>query len=114
MGCLDDSARLAKIMLALRVEQDTVLGMPIARTYAWDIVLVLYVADAEGRSLTGREAISASGTALEVGCRYLNYLASGGIIIGEDRIDPDQPITLAPAVLTHLEGYLSSVLDRAR
>lgn len=86
MTGFDDSARYARNMLALRAEQDSLLGVLLRGTIAWDILLVLYVADAEGKRITGRKALKTSGARLEAGKRWLSFLSSEGLVIGDSEL----------------------------
>lgn len=104
------SANLARAILGLRGAREVVLGIPASGTRAWDVILVLYLADAEGRRLTGREAIVESGAGFEAGRRWLSYLSQAGIVVGDGHLNEDVIVTLAPHAVTRMEEFI----DHAR
>ena len=104
------SANLARAILDSRGAREGVLGTPASSTRAWDIILVLYLADAEGRRLTGREAIVESGTSYEAGRRWLSYLSRTGIVVGDGDLNENVLVTLAPHAVSQMEDFI----DHAR
>ena len=109
MRTFDDSADVVRTMLQLRADQDMLFGVPLGRGYGWDIILVLFIADAEGRELTGRQAIIRAGVAFEAGKRWLSYIANAGIVLGDGELDPDVVVTLAPYAVSRIEEYVGHI-----
>ncbi len=106
MARLDGSVAYARDMLSRRAEQDSLFDAPLRATMAWDILLLLYVADAEGRRIVGREAIEAVGARAEAGQRWLALLKAQGLVIGSDEPSTDTVVTIAPHAVTGLETYI--------
>ena len=114
MPTFDVTATYARDMLARRAEQDTLFGIPLRGTIAWDILLVLFVADAEGRSFTGRQAVEEAGGSLEVGKRWLAYLVQEGLVIRRGIANLEAIVTIAPSSITKLEGFVQRCLATGR
>ncbi len=106
MNSFDGSALYAREMLARRAEQDTMFEVALRGTRAWDILLTLYVADAEGRQLTGRQVLLESNIRLEPGKRWLSLLSTEGLVIGDGELAIDVIVTIAPYAVTQLESYI--------
>ena len=100
------SARLARLALLLRSEQQSLFGVSVSTPDGWDIILILYVADADGRRLTVGETIHEVGGLLEATKRRIAFLSHAGIIIGDGAGELDDVITLAHEAVTKVEDLI--------
>ncbi|MGI4948218.1 MAG: hypothetical protein ACRYHC_05935 [Janthinobacterium lividum] len=104
------STRLARFALAFLSERHVVFGPDVSVSDGWDIILVLYLAEADGRRLTVRDAIERAGATIESGRRRIAHYSATGLIIGDGGGDLDDMVTLAPATVTKVED----LIERAR
>lgn len=72
----------------------------------WEFLLALFIADAQGRSTTGRRIAKRIGVVDEVASRWLRYLASEGLVDGDGSGDLDDLLVMAPAAIDRMERLL--------
>jgi hypothetical protein len=109
----DRLSEAARAILVNRRSRLDLLPAELFGEWPWEVLLTLFVADAEGQRLTGR------GIAAELACppltmtRWLQHLARTGLVVGDTARDLDTPLTLSPSAITALESYLATSLQTA-
>jgi hypothetical protein len=109
----DRLSEAARAILVNRRSRLDLLPAELFGEWPWEVLLTLFVADAEGRRLTGRTIIA------EIACtpltmtRWLEHLARTGLIVGDTSDDLDAPLTLSPAGISALESYLAATVQTA-
>lgn len=73
---------------------------------AWDILLVLFVADSRSARLTARDAIAEAGGRMEIGRRWIKYLTMQGLVVGDGEGRLEDVVALTPAGIERLEHWL--------
>lgn len=102
----DRSASLTAAMLEFRRFRLNVLPAELFSEPAWDLLLELYVADAEGRRLTARQVCERSKIPPVVMSRWLQHLSQAGFVIGDGTRDIDDILTLSAAMLARMEEMM--------
>lgn len=109
-GDLPDFARQ---ILTGRKERDRYFDPILFSNPAWDILLTLYVADAEGRSVTVLDSCTASIVPQSVALRWLGYLKQEEMVI--EIPDPARPrrtlICLSNQARLTISSYLGSLVS---
>ncbi len=104
----DALAELARAILVVR--QDRRRDLPpelFGGELAYELLLVLFIADSHGRRLTGRTALEGVGGQAQIGRRWIEYLTREGLIIGDGDGNLDDTLTLTPRALNALERWLA-------
>ena len=76
--------RIAARILKVRSMRGDVLGAPIFQDLAWDMLLDLYVSEAEGRRVSVTSLTIASGGPPTTALRYLDKLVAHGLVTRSD------------------------------
>jgi hypothetical protein len=103
--------RLSEAARAILVDRRSRLDLLPAELFGdwpWEVLLTLFVADAEGRRLTGRTIAATLACTPPTVTRWMQHLARTGLVVGDTSVDPDAPLTLSPAGITALESYLAT------
>ena len=79
----EEAAQLASAILSFRRYRARALSSDIFGEPAWELLLEVFVADAEGAPITGRIAAERSETPANVMSRWLRHLSVVGLIIGD-------------------------------
>lgn len=74
----------------------------------WDILLQLFVADANGERLTARDLLSRTGGPAAAGERWIRFLASRGLTVGDGDGRLDDVVTATPEALQRVESWAAS------
>lgn len=106
----DHAASLAAAMLDFRRSRSKILPADLFAEPAWDLLLELFVADAQGRRLTARQVCDRSGISSYVMARWLMHLSQSGFVIGDGNGDLDDLLTLSAGTLAKMED----MMDHAR
>ena len=112
-GHSDRLSEAARAILVNRRSRLDLLPAELFGEWPWEVLLVLFVADAEGRRLTGRTITAELACTPLTMARWMQHLARTGLIVGDTSDDPDAPLTLSPAGITALEAYLDTTLQTA-
>ncbi len=109
-------AKLAKLLYDARIKRRKFLDGDLLAEPAWDILLDLYIAHVEGRSLRTSSVCVASNTPPTTALRWIGVLEGQGLIEREDSRDDQRArnVGLTPAGLQAIEGCLeqySSTLE---
>ncbi len=100
------SARLARLVLLTRLEQRSLFGAGVSESDGWEVILVLFIADAEGRRFTVGEVIEELGGEPEATRRRISHLSHSGVIVGDGTGRLGDVVTLAPEAVTNVETML--------
>ena len=103
----DRSASLAAAILDFRRSRLTVLPAELFAEPAWDLLLELFLADAEGRRLTARQVCKRSNISESVMSRWLTHLSQSGFVVGDGDGDLDDPLTLSADMLAKIEHIMA-------
>lgn len=111
----DRAATFAAAMLEFRHARADVLPDHLFGEPAWNLLLELFVADARGQRLTGRDVSARSKIPLTVLSRWLIHLTRIGFIVGDGDGNLDDPLTLSGVAMQSLETIIkrSSILQAA-
>ncbi|MEG3126136.1 hypothetical protein [Sphingomonas sp. GB1N7] len=95
-------------MLQFRRDRQRLLPAELFSEPAWDLLLELFVADAEGRGLSGREVSQRSNVAAPVMARWLMHLVNIGLVIrdGSGAGDLDDLLTLSGKAMDRMEKVI--------
>ena len=108
-----DLTEFARQLLVGRKQRDHYFDPMLFSNPAWDILLNLYVADAEGRPVNVLESCTASIVPQGVALRWLGYLKQEEMVI--ETPDPARPrhtmIRLADQARLTISSYLGSLVS---
>jgi hypothetical protein len=117
----DEAAALARSIFHLRRERVRHLPVAVLSEAAWNLMLAFFIADADGRRITGRQALVDADLSPTVGKRWIVVLHQEGLAIGDGKGDLDDVIGLTPAGLSAVEAcmrdaqdHFRSIVDQAR
>jgi hypothetical protein len=102
----DRASAIALAILAFRRAREEVLPAAIFGEPAWELLLELFVADANGQRLTGREVSLRSNVSPAIMSRWLVHLSKTGCIVGDGSGDLDDLLTLSGAALEGIEHLM--------
>lgn len=102
----DRAADYAAAVLRFRRLRPDLLPAELFGEPAWDLLLELFVADAEGRRRTGREISRMADVRPTVLSRWLIHLTKVGLIVGDGDGNLDDPLTLSGKALQAIEGMM--------
>jgi hypothetical protein len=94
---------MAASMLDFRRARSTALPADLFGEPAWDLLLELFVADAKGQHLTGRDVSRRCNIPASVLSRWLIHLAKIDLIIGDGDGNLDDLLTLSGKALESVE-----------
>jgi hypothetical protein len=112
MDRYDSDASFVLWLLKFRKDRTAYFPAELFGEQAWEMLLTLFIADTEGRKLTGRELIGAIGASLNSGHRWLTYLNHAGLVIGDGDGHVDEVITLSAIGLTKMEALVAEARYR--
>jgi hypothetical protein len=95
--------------LLLRIRQSREQHFPaemFGGDLGWDMLLVLFICDARGERLTGEILASQFGGSLRAGQRWIQYLTTASLIVGDGEGNLAEVLTLTPVGLHALETWL--------
>ena len=108
-----DLTDFARHILAGRKERDRFFDPMLFSNPAWDILLNLYLADAEGRAVSVIDSCSLSSIPQGVALRWLSYLKQEQMVI--EASDPGRPrhtvIRLSDHARLTISSYLGSLVS---
>jgi len=108
----DRAATTAAAILRFRRERSEFLPPELFHEPAWELLLELFLADAEGRRLTGRQVSEHTRVSLGVMSRWLIHLTQIGLLIGDGAGDLDDELTLSGPAFDSIERLLARAQDR--
>lgn len=102
----DEAASLAEAILEFRLSRSDEFPAGMFGEAGWEFLLALFIADAQGRSTTGRRIAERIGAPGPVASRWLRYLAAEGLVDGDGDGNLDDPLVMAPAAIDRMERLL--------
>lgn len=102
----DPAAGLVASILKFRRERTETLPVELFSEPAWDLLLELFLADAEGRRITARDAAKRSNIAFSHMSRWLRHLSKIGYVIGDGTGDLDDMLTLSAEAMHRMERLI--------
>lgn len=102
----DQVANFADFMLAFRRSRSEELPRSLFGEPSWDFLLELFVADARGVRMTGRQISERHQISTGVASRWLLHLSAEGLIIGDGIGDLDDELTLSGTAMEKMERLL--------
>ncbi|MFC3579512.1 hypothetical protein [Sphingomonas hylomeconis] len=109
----DDFALLAMALLRIRRARARNLPADLFSEPAWDLLLELFVADAQGSRITGGEVSSRNGIHDSVMSKWLRHMTKIGLLIGDGTGNLNDLLTLSAKGLAAMENTLSETLTAA-
>lgn len=109
MNGYDQVADIAAAALRFRRYRSHVFSAEMFGEPAWDLLLELFVADANGIRLTGRNVAEHNSLSPSVVSRWLKYLDAEGLIVGDGSGDLDDELTLSGAGMEKMETALNEL-----
>ncbi|MDQ0839432.1 hypothetical protein [Sphingomonas faeni] len=106
----DQVANLAALMLSFRQMRTEEFPQALFGEPGWEYLLELFIADARGVRMTGRQISERAHIPSSVASRWLMYLTAEGLIIGDGSGDLDDELTLSGTAMEKMER----LLQRAR
>lgn len=106
----DTAGTLAEAFLKFRRARGNVLPRDMFGEPAWDLLLELFIADSRGRRITARQVQADSSVSPKVMSRWLIFLTSEGLIVGDGTGNLDDALTLSADGI----GRMEQVLEHAR
>lgn len=104
----DQVASLAEFMLSFRRSRTEEFPRSLFGEPSWDFLLELFVADARGVRMTGRQISERHQISPAVASRWLKHLSAEGLIVGDGSGDLDDQLTLSGATMEKMERLLQT------
>lgn len=102
----DQTARMAQTLLDFRRIRPDALPSGLFSETGWELLLELFIADANGARLTGRQFASENGAYLSTTSRWMKALTAEGLIQGDGNGEVDDPIMLTGKGLQQMEALM--------
>jgi hypothetical protein len=106
MAASSPTARITTSIIEFRKYRSDILPSELFSEPAWDLLLELFLAAAEGRRITARQVATRSGTTFGVMSRWLQHLSKIGYIVGDGTGDLDDLLTLSAQALEQMERII--------
>lgn len=110
MDLADDVARLARRVLRLRRKRTDHLPAELFGEHAWNLLLVLFIADAEGERLSARVASERADVDERVGARWITALEALELVASHERCDDGHLVALTPKGVHAVEACMMDSL----
>jgi hypothetical protein len=102
----DEAVQLAMAILRFRKYRALVLSRDIFGEPAWEVLLELFVADANSVRITGRIIAEKHDISTAVIGRWLKHLTAEGLLIGDGTGNVDDELTLSGVGMDKMETAL--------
>ncbi len=99
----DEAAQLARSVLALRRKRYEHLPQDLFGEHAWGILLAMFVADAEGKRVTGGDVFASAGCTSASGRRWMAALMEYDLVVGQGPRDDVDIVSLTPSGIHAVE-----------
>ena len=111
----DEAARIADLVLAFRRIRPDELPSELFSETGWEYLLELFIADAKGERLTGREIAVRAKAVPTVASRWLKHLTAEGLVVGDGTGDLSDELTLSAKGLAAMETLMerAAMLEKA-
>lgn len=103
---LKEQAVTAQRLLKMRALRWDYFRGDIFDEHGWNALLILFIAEAQGRSMTGVDVAGACGAPANVGARWMTHLAAEKLVL-EDR----GVVALTDTTRAELAEYLTEVAN---
>jgi hypothetical protein len=103
----DRAAATAGAILKFRRIRSEILPCELFAEPGWDLLLELFVADANGHRLTARAVSERDNIPPSVLSRWLIHLTQIGFIVGDGNGNLDDPLTLSGKALDTVESVMA-------
>lgn len=107
MQARDRAAATAGAILKFRRIRSEILPKESFAEPGWDLLLELFVADANGHRLTARAVSEQNNIPPSVLSRWLMHLTQIGFIVGDGDGNLDDPLTLSGKALDTIESVMA-------
>jgi len=105
----DEVANRAALLLAFRRARTEELPPSLFGEPSWDFLLELFVADARGVRITGRQVSERFHISEGVASRWLKHLSAEGLVIGDGDGDLDDELTLSGTAMAKMERLMEKL-----
>ena len=102
----DEVANLAALILAFRRTRTEELPRSLFGEPGWDFLLELFIADARGVRMTGRQITERFDISDGAASRWLKHLAAEDLVIGDGDGDLDDELTLSGTAMAKMERLM--------
>jgi len=102
----DGKARLAEGILTNRRQRLKYLPQELFGEMPWDMLLMLFVADANGKRVDGKKMVEQLGCAPNVLSRWIKHLSEINLIVVDGTGDLANAVTMSPTAFVAVEKYL--------
>lgn len=102
----DEATALARSIFELRKMRADHLPETALSEIAWNMLLALFVADADGRRMTGQDVVEIAEAQASVGERWIMVLHKEGLVIGDGRGRLEDVIALTPRGISAVEACM--------
>ncbi|MET4594546.1 MULTISPECIES: hypothetical protein [unclassified Sphingomonas] len=102
----DEAAQLAAAFLQFRRYRSEILPKDIFGEPAWDLLLEIFVADANGLPMTGSIVAQRDAVPGAVMSRWLKHLTTAGLLIGDGSGNLDDELTLSGRGMEAIEAII--------
>ena len=107
----DKRAHLAHLILAFRRIRPEELPCGLFAETGWEMMLELFLADAKGMRITGREICERNNARPNIASRWLQHLSAEKLVVGDGDGDLDDALVLSPTGLEQMERLLDKALS---
>lgn len=105
----DEVANRAALLLAFRRARTEELPASLFGEPSWEFLLELFIADARGVRITGRQVSERFHISEGVASRWLKHLSAEGLVIGDGDGDLDDELTLSGAAMAKMERLMEKL-----
>lgn len=105
----DEVANRAALLLAFRRARTEELPPSLFGEPSWTFLLELFIADARGVRITGRQISERFQISEGVLSRWLKHLSAEGLVIGDGDGDLDDELTLSGTAMVKMERLLEKL-----
>lgn len=102
----DEARALARSIFELRKMRSDHLPDAALSEIAWNILLALFVADADGHSLTGHDVLAVAEASVSIGQRWITVLHAEDLVVGDKHGHLDDVIGLTSKGISAVEACM--------
>lgn len=103
----DEATALARSIFELRKMRARHLPGAVLSEIAWNMLLALFVADADGLRMTGHDLLDVAETPASTGQRWIMALHVEGLVVGDGTGNLDDAIGLTPTGISAVEACMT-------
>ena len=102
----DEATALARSIFELRKMRAHHLPSAVLSEIAWNMLLALFVADADGKRMTGHDLLEVAEAATATGQRWIMALHGESLVVGDGTGNLDDVIGLTPKGISAVEACM--------